>query len=89
MGTGSFPGVKRPRRGVDHLTLYSAEVKEGVELYAYSPSGPSWAFLGEFYVYLLRYIYEKVKYSRYRPGVAQRVGRGIALLFHDRGTRRG
>ena len=24
-----------------------------------------------------------------RPGVAQRVGRSIALLFHDRGTRRG
>ena len=23
------------------------------------------------------------------PGVARRVGRGIALLFHDRGTRRG
>jgi len=23
------------------------------------------------------------------PGVAQRVGKGIALLFHDRGTRRG
>ena len=31
----------------------------------------------------------KVKWSRYRPGVAQRVGRGTALLFHDRGTRRG
>ena len=31
----------------------------------------------------------KVKFSRYRPGVAQRVGRAIALLFHDRGTRRG
>ena len=31
----------------------------------------------------------KVKCSRYRPGVAQRVGRDIALLFHDRGTRRG
>jgi hypothetical protein len=30
----------------------------------------------------------KVKCSRYRPGMAQRVGRGIALLFHDRGTRR-
>ena len=30
----------------------------------------------------------KVKFSRYRPGVAQRVGRGIALLFHDRGTKR-
>ena len=31
----------------------------------------------------------KVKFSRYRPGVAQRVGRDIALLFHDRDTRRG
>ena len=31
----------------------------------------------------------KIKCSRYRPGVAQTVGRGIALLFHDRGTRRG
>ena len=31
----------------------------------------------------------KVRCSRYRPGVAQRVGRGIALLFLDRGTRRG
>jgi len=31
----------------------------------------------------------KVQFSRYRPGAAQRVGRGIALLFHDSGTRRG
>ena len=31
----------------------------------------------------------KVKWSHYRPGVAQRVGSGIAVLFHDRGTRRG
>jgi len=29
-----------------------------------------------------------VKCSRYRPGVAQRVGRGIALRFLDHGTRR-
>ena len=32
---------------------------------------------------------KKVKWSHYRPGVAQRVGRGIALLFHDHGTSRG
>jgi len=38
------------------------------------------------YIYI--YIY-KVKWYRYRPRVAQRVGRGIALLFHDRGPRRG
>jgi len=31
----------------------------------------------------------KIKWSRYRPGVAQRVGRVIAVLFHNRGTRRG
>ena len=31
----------------------------------------------------------KVKCSRYRPSVAQKLGRSIALLFHDRGTRRG
>ena len=30
-----------------------------------------------------------VKFSRNRLGVAQRVDRGTALLFHDRGTRRG
>jgi hypothetical protein len=38
-------------------------------------------------VALSLYIYQ-VKWSRYRPGVTQRVGRGIAVLFHDRGTRR-
>ena len=46
MGTGSFPGVKRPGRGVDHPPPSSAEVKGRVELYIYSPSGPSWAVLG-------------------------------------------
>ena len=32
---------------------------------------------------------KKVNWSHYRPGVAQRVGRGIALLFHDCSTGRG
>jgi len=31
--------VKRPGRGVDHPSPHRAEVKEGVELYLYSPSG--------------------------------------------------
>ena len=46
MGTGSFLGVKRPGRGVDYPPASSAEVKERVELYLYSPSGPSWSVLG-------------------------------------------
>jgi hypothetical protein len=45
MGTGSFPGVKRPGRGVDHPPPSSAEVKEKVDLYLYSPSGSSWPVL--------------------------------------------
>ena len=42
MGTGSFPGVKRPGGGVGHPPPSSADVKERVELYIYTPSGPSW-----------------------------------------------
>jgi hypothetical protein len=36
-----LPGVKRPGRGVDHPSPSSARVKERVEIYLYSPSGPS------------------------------------------------
>jgi len=46
MGTGCFPGVKRPGRGVDHLPPSSAKVNGRVELYVYSHSGPSWPVLG-------------------------------------------
>ena len=46
IGTGTFPGVKRPGRGVDHPHPSSAEVKERVELYLYSLSGSSWLVLG-------------------------------------------
>ena len=42
----SFPGVKRLGHGDDHPTPSSAEVKERVELYLYSPSGPLWPVLG-------------------------------------------
>jgi hypothetical protein len=42
----SFPGVKRPGRGVDHPPKSSAKVKERVQLYLYSPSGSSWPVLG-------------------------------------------
>jgi hypothetical protein len=35
-----------------------------------------------------KFAHKKVKGPRYRSGVVQRVGRGIALLFHDRNIRR-
>ena len=42
----TFPGVKQAGRGVNHPPSPSAEVKERVELYLYSPSGSSWPILG-------------------------------------------
>ena len=50
MGTGSFPGVKRPGRGIDHPNPSSAEVKERVDLYLYCRFGPSWSVL---YLYFM------------------------------------
>jgi hypothetical protein len=61
-GTGSFPGVKRPGRGVDHPTAFSSKVKERVELYLYSPPGPSWPLLGwtwPFTLYLSLYFFKQ------------------------------
>jgi len=46
MGTGSFLGVKRPGRGVDHPPQPNAEVKERVELYLYTLSEASWPVVG-------------------------------------------
>jgi len=40
MGTGSFPGVKRPGRDADPSSPSSAVGHERVELYLYSPYGP-------------------------------------------------
>jgi len=46
MGTWSFPGIKRPGRGVEHPPPLCAEVTEKEKLYLYSPSRPSWPALG-------------------------------------------
>jgi len=37
MGSGTFPGVKRPERGFNHVPPSSAEVKGTVELPSTSP----------------------------------------------------
>ena len=41
MGTGSFPGVKGPGRGLEHPPLSSAKVKERAKLDLYSLTGSS------------------------------------------------
>jgi hypothetical protein len=64
MGTGYFPGLRRPEWGVDHPPPSSAEVKEMVELFLYSRYGPSMSVLGQtllsFYftsLYILQFTY--------------------------------
>jgi len=46
MGTSTFPGGKAAGAWRWTPTPSSAEVKEGVELYLYSPSGLSWLVIG-------------------------------------------
>ena len=60
MGIGSFSGVMRPERGVDHPPYSSAEFKARVELYPYSPQGSRGLLKDEVYLYL---------YFLYRPFV--------------------
>jgi hypothetical protein len=64
MGTGSFLGVKRPGRGVDHPPPSCTEVKERVQLYIYSLSGPSWPVLRWPLPYL--YVQDIHEYNRSR-----------------------
>ena len=52
MGTGSFPGVKRPGRGVDHLIPSSGKVAERGELFSIRTLGLSWPVLGRNVLYL-------------------------------------
>jgi hypothetical protein len=52
MGTGSFPGVKRPGRGADHPPPTSiCRGHERVGLYLYSPYGPSWSVIGRTFTF--------------------------------------
>ena len=55
MGTGSFPGVKRPECGADHPPPPKRRGHERVGLYLYSPSGPSWPVIGRTFTFNLTY----------------------------------
>jgi len=46
MGSKSLLGVKEQGFGVNNPPTFSAEVKERVELYMYSPSATSWQVIG-------------------------------------------
>jgi hypothetical protein len=80
----SFPVVKRPERGVNHPHPSSAEVKERVELYLYSLSGPSWPVLGRTLPYQIfragvRGNAKALRYKREGSGFDSR--RGIEIFY--------
>ena len=52
MGTGSFPGVKRPRRGIDHPPHLAPRLKEGQSYTSTPPLGLRSLSYGERYLYL-------------------------------------
>jgi hypothetical protein len=59
---GFFPwgegrGIKWSGRGIYHPPLFRAEVKERVELYLYSPCGPSWPVVGWTLRFYLIYLF--------------------------------
>ena len=53
MGTGSYPGVKRPGHDADHPPPSKCRGQERVGLYLYSPSGPSWPYGSTFTLQIL------------------------------------
>jgi hypothetical protein len=69
MGTGSFLGVKRPGRGVDHPPQSSAEVEGRVELYI----SPLWAFVACSRVnFTFNFILPKMEGNKWESGCSKR-----------------
>jgi hypothetical protein len=77
MGTGSFPGSKAAGAWRWLPTPSSPEVKERVQLYLYSPSGPPWPDVG-WPLLLFMYAREHVK---------RREVQRFAVLFRHQGVR--
>jgi hypothetical protein len=70
MGTGSFPGVKRPGRGADHPPTSQRRGHEGVGLYLYSPSGPSWPVIGRTFTFTFTFTFTSAIKTARPPGSA-------------------
>jgi hypothetical protein len=77
-------GSKLPSRLMGDRIPFSGLKRSEGKLTTDLPLAQWWKILAALLV-----IKVKVKWSSYKPGVALRLGRGMALLFHDRGTERG
>jgi hypothetical protein len=71
----SILGVKWPGCGIDHPPPSSAKIKERIDLYLYSPSGPSWPVIRLLLAFVIvhtpvnRFGHLKERCLNYYPGV--------------------
>ena len=65
MGTGSYPGVKRPGRGVDHPPHLAPRLKKEYSFTSTPPLGLRGLIQGELYLYPFAFIY--IYIYIYRP----------------------
>ena len=63
MGIGSFPGVKRQRRGANHPPPSKCRGHETVGLYLYCTSGPSWPVMGAPLPFHLYFVHNGVTFT--------------------------
>ena len=89
MRTGSFPGVNRPGRGVDHPPLLAPRLKKEQICTSTPPLGFCALFQGDLYLYLYISILRRLLMYAFpcvrRDGV--RETGGIALVLLNLGTR--
>jgi hypothetical protein len=83
MGSGYFPGIQRPGSGVDHPPQSITEVKERVQLYLYSPFGPSWPVLGWALHYVTLHYFTLHYITLSKAGSCLMFGTAITLLLPE------
>ena len=76
----SFPGLKRPGRGVNHPPSSSAEIKERVELQLYSPFEPSWPLPGANLTFTFYYTAMHIIRSDFVTDIQSNYGTGPTSL---------
>jgi hypothetical protein len=69
MGTASFPGIKRPGRGVDHPPNLTPRLKKEYSYTSNSTSGPSWTVLGRTFTFTFTFTFTLFRSTHFAPNI--------------------
>ena len=83
VGTGSFPGVKRPGCGVDHPPPSRVEVEGRLELYPYSTSGSTWTVIGSEIIVTFTLLFAVWDRQLNLSLCHERIGKSVAIAIHN------